>query len=435
MPHPTSEITDIQLAQLKKALLALYGNKLQTRNDCELLSEAIADKTGKLLSANTLRRVLGIIPTSSKPTLTTLDILSAYLGYKNYYEYHARMDPSAYSSSLSQKAVNDLYSNLGDSPAFYTSLGWAVQLAFRENNIDFLASLFTIEAFNRNTTTYTSLNFGKLLYNFGRDMQSHPALFDKLIKQYATNPVAQNLYFEFFVDYDLLPLRHHKAIVEYMQVKDTEEAQLFSYCLLFLRSFFICDRAGCESWIEKINATSNNGSIHPFPLGRKMACNLLFQHFFLGSIRPSYIEDVFFTEKSIPRSGDMNRNVPIFQMHLAEVLYWCRRYDEALQLINIALEDYRNSNSLAFNTFEKLKLYKAACLVKINANEIALSTLKMVNVENFDLNERNFNTMQFNFVAAEVYKYIDVARYLSFKRSAKLTASTHNFKVFESLYN
>lgn len=53
---------------------------------CEVLSMAIEDATGKSLSTTTLKRMLGFVRGVDTPRLSSLDILAQYLGYNNYSE-------------------------------------------------------------------------------------------------------------------------------------------------------------------------------------------------------------------------------------------------------------------------------------------------------------------------------------------------------------
>ena len=55
--------------------------------DFERLGDRIAEKTGVLLSATTLKRVWGRVVYRSSPSPTTLDALAAYLGYDSWRSY------------------------------------------------------------------------------------------------------------------------------------------------------------------------------------------------------------------------------------------------------------------------------------------------------------------------------------------------------------
>lgn len=63
-----------------------------SRYDFEKLSERIATETKTTLSVSTLMRVFGKVEYSSRPSLTTLNALAHFLGYKDWRNFSARHD-------------------------------------------------------------------------------------------------------------------------------------------------------------------------------------------------------------------------------------------------------------------------------------------------------------------------------------------------------
>lgn len=60
------------------------GRNLDVPAACEVLSNDIFSKTGELISVNTLKRLVGIIPYQSSPRLQTLNIIAYYLGASDW---------------------------------------------------------------------------------------------------------------------------------------------------------------------------------------------------------------------------------------------------------------------------------------------------------------------------------------------------------------
>ena len=60
------------------------GYKFVSSSDCESLSADIERSTGEKLGATTLKRLLGFTSETASPRLTTLNILSKYLGFESY---------------------------------------------------------------------------------------------------------------------------------------------------------------------------------------------------------------------------------------------------------------------------------------------------------------------------------------------------------------
>lgn len=71
---------------LKLAVEKTLGQSCQTPRDFSLLSLRIQDLTGQRISATTLKRLWGYLPseTGNKPSHHTLNVLANYVGYLNY---------------------------------------------------------------------------------------------------------------------------------------------------------------------------------------------------------------------------------------------------------------------------------------------------------------------------------------------------------------
>ena len=68
---------------LKEKVCTKFGRSIQTVTDCKELSEEIFKSTKELVSYNTLRRLFGIIDSRS-PRISTLDVLSKYVGESDF---------------------------------------------------------------------------------------------------------------------------------------------------------------------------------------------------------------------------------------------------------------------------------------------------------------------------------------------------------------
>lgn len=61
-----------------------YGRKLTSTTDFEALSVIIDRETGELVSASTLKRIWGYVSLKPKPRIATLNILSRFLGKRDF---------------------------------------------------------------------------------------------------------------------------------------------------------------------------------------------------------------------------------------------------------------------------------------------------------------------------------------------------------------
>ena len=68
-----------------KSLVAIgFSKNVTTAYDCSSLATAIETTIQKKVSVDTLRRFFGVINSTSLPSTYTLDVLSKYVGYKNW---------------------------------------------------------------------------------------------------------------------------------------------------------------------------------------------------------------------------------------------------------------------------------------------------------------------------------------------------------------
>lgn len=109
--------------ELKLLVENQYGRVLNTTTDFEEFSLHMNLKTGKSLSPSTLKRLWDYVGDSHKPRICTLDILSQYIGYKDYASFKTWLKTSTkYNSSFFNSC--QLTSN-GLKPGMAVEIGWS----------------------------------------------------------------------------------------------------------------------------------------------------------------------------------------------------------------------------------------------------------------------------------------------------------------------
>ena len=71
---------------LKKEIEKKIGKKINSRGDCELVSNVILETLELEISYNSVRRLYGLI-NPTKPNKKTLNTLAKFVGYKNYVHF------------------------------------------------------------------------------------------------------------------------------------------------------------------------------------------------------------------------------------------------------------------------------------------------------------------------------------------------------------
>ena len=77
------------ITELKSEVEKHFARKITNRGDCEALAQDIYEKTGAVLSYNTIRRIYGLAA-YRKPRASTLDQLAAYCGFDSFIEFCQR---------------------------------------------------------------------------------------------------------------------------------------------------------------------------------------------------------------------------------------------------------------------------------------------------------------------------------------------------------
>ena len=93
-----------------RALLAqlelVCKREMKTPRDFDWLSEEMRVKRGETVSANTLKRLWGYLPTNVKPREYTLDCLSRFIGYRDYAHFVEQDRALANEESASEAVVS-----------------------------------------------------------------------------------------------------------------------------------------------------------------------------------------------------------------------------------------------------------------------------------------------------------------------------------------
>lgn len=85
--------------KLCKEIETALRRKMQTPKDFEFLRESIFARLHLLVSTTTLKRVWGYLDDKVQPRITTLDMLTQFLGYRDWEEYNHGGLPSELSPS------------------------------------------------------------------------------------------------------------------------------------------------------------------------------------------------------------------------------------------------------------------------------------------------------------------------------------------------
>lgn len=89
-----------ELAYLLSCVEEEFGRKPITSGDFDELTAAVDEKISQRLSTSTLKRLWGYISPSPRPRIVTLNMLSEYIGYRDFQDFCDHLHDSESYSSL-----------------------------------------------------------------------------------------------------------------------------------------------------------------------------------------------------------------------------------------------------------------------------------------------------------------------------------------------
>jgi len=126
----------LKISFLRQDVGKKFGSRLATTADFNRLAEDMRNSIGETCGCSTLKRIWGYVSGGTKPSISTLNILSRYIGYKGFAEYEAHLAQTEFKSSghFQAESINASDLNIGEK----LNLGWKpdriVTLSYLGNN-------------------------------------------------------------------------------------------------------------------------------------------------------------------------------------------------------------------------------------------------------------------------------------------------------------
>lgn len=264
------------ISQLKEQIFLKLGKEIENRGDCERLSRLIEVEIGEYLNYNTLRRFFDVDKQKFKPSASTLNILSRYIGFLSF-EHFSSFEP--------QKV--------------YFEQNLIMYEAFNYFQPELLSETFNkIEAYNNSRLTYLIqlCRFGLLSKQISElcaaldlmQLQKIPFSYDEIViignsvgllfrqihlnrndwKMLMTNAFFNEYIFEIFVDYSSL----NAYYLKFIKCKhSSDEQRNFKLALMTLHHFLNQKKLTCKYAISDLSKINN---YHPILQGRILSVNL-----------------------------------------------------------------------------------------------------------------------------------------------------------------
>ena len=265
--------------ELKNELERTFNRKVLDRGDCEALVQDIYEKTGAVLSYNTLRRMFSLAE-YRKPRESTLDQIAVYCGFRSYNDFRQRFsDIDVWPTwerlyvTLASNHANELIELLRHRKArnehFSLSFTIIVRELLNRKDLEGLMKIFEDPSFQFEQLPYDEVTqLGVLIGLHFRDFDD-PILEQQLLLL----PNFRNLVVKVFVDYGQLNQKYGRWIAFLAeQASLDEETRTFVTCLDAWRRILL-QEAIPLSTMKKIPPLSMEQ--HPILFGRIFSIKLL----------------------------------------------------------------------------------------------------------------------------------------------------------------
>ena len=358
MPRIATSINKNNLEILKENVIFKFNKTFSKPIDCEALSKDILIETNELINAISLKRLFGFVESKFNPSNNTLDILSKYIGAKNWFTY---------TEILSKEK---LISN---------------------DELRLILSAYDFDTINE-ITNYDG-GIQSVSRKFAEKLRNSPSSFLRISEALAKNKNSQIFFIEHFPDYDNLIPFYYKIFEQYLKYKKTDEAQVFGNSILFLKSFWQNNKNDCKNYIKKVNKIGVSLNYHPYVIGRFYAVNLLYTYFYNGKDVDFLTHKIYETAEQMPKDGKHFKDFPAFQYIISEAFLHIKKYYDVLKIINQSCENYKiKPEFVKKGYYRQMQMFKAEALWELGDKKEAEFILNKVNPNKFYFFSKKYYT-------------------------------------------
>jgi hypothetical protein len=359
MPRTKFNVNLESLEKLKSELLKRTQINLSRPTDCQLLTEAISNSQGELINPITFKRIFGFVKYPFNPSLQTLNILSQFLGFKDWCDFE--LSCSKYTLISSDEL--------------------SVYLSFFEFD-----SINRIEEHDGGVQSFSR----KIALRFRED----PETFKQVIPELASNSFAQTFFIEHFPDYDNLVGYYYVLYEVYLKNKKTDEAQLFGNAMLFLKALWTINKKEAKFYIQRMENITISKDIHPYVIGRIYACKLLYNYFFNDQkLVPKLIEEFKEKTTNLPVEGNHFRDFPAAHYIFSEALFLTKQYQSCISVVEEAFSKFPiRMEFIRKGYYRQMQIFCYLSKCKLGESQLENNFLFKINPENYYfISKRHFS--------------------------------------------
>jgi len=340
MPQPKYKISKYLLDCLKTKVEEKIAFRIFTKLDCRKTSELIQKSSDYTISESTLYRLFLLVENKNTPYLHTLDILSQFIGYKDWFSLEK------YFNEISE--FQHLYGVFPDQNQYNSLLSFNIHYGGLKPLYHFL------EQFPNDLTFDKKVTLGQDIY---RSLKTNPTSNLDFYKQFHTLPIIREGFFEIFADPDFSISDYEIGLGYYLKnIKPhTSSKSLQDYVFansMLLRYYFLNGNKekvvsiGKTLYLDLPLSEKDFIGIYAFPKMRYFCYKLFFNELTTGFNRAYFEWLINYIHEEITTADDMETRIMIHTI--------C----DSLQIYPKLQEEIFNAFFLRYNAFfSKLPTY------------------------------------------------------------------------------
>lgn len=342
-------------------MLELSGVQLKRSVDCDKLAKIVSENTNTYINGISFKRLYGFTKYPFNPAIQTLDILSQFVGYRNWYEFELSFNDNQPISS---------------------------------SELDILLSFYDFDLINH--IEYHDGGIQSMSRKIASRFREDVSTFKRAIPLIVQKEFAQIFFIEHFPDYDNLCNYYYLLYEAYLNQNKSDSPQLFSHSMLFLKAFWKLNKSECNKHISEINKINLTNDFHPYLIGRYFACNILFEYNYGDKKRVKELYyDYLQLRSQLPKNGKHFLDFPASEYILSEALLQVKAYKKSIEVVELAFRDF--SIKMEFvrkGYYRQMQLLWLIASKKLNPKLNIESQLQKIKPENFYfISQKYFSTL------------------------------------------
>ncbi|MEQ8237813.1 MAG: hypothetical protein RIA69_01305 [Cyclobacteriaceae bacterium] len=328
---------------LTQSVSETYGQPITRPKDCDLLADDIERVTGRPISSATLRRVFGLLKSSSQLSAYNKETLTLYIEGKNDLE-----DSFNDWSSPEESAVNEVLTILLEkyevpdsalaqyllglkipSHMLFAITGKLIQMSIQNGHLEFITGLYAY--------TNILLEDRRIFRVLGKAIADHHENSADFLHLLAASKVARRQFYERYVDFGNFK-SYHSWLKIYLDYETESEAQAWAQSLILFGDYLSGKEPSARGLIEFVHQHHSKFSgYHPYMAARILGTAVIFS----DNDAPQLIK-----ERLVHESGLLEIDAsspPLFSVMILQYLLIADRQDLAIH-VERNLKNYQATN-------------------------------------------------------------------------------------------